>query len=69
MLRETRGQVLSRTSGMRAARKVVTGKTRQIVVLVNPVQVAAACNNSTVERCSIRFRGYGVRCESSGIEK
>ena len=38
--------MLSRTTGMRAARKVVTGKTWQIVVLVNPVQVAAAATTA-----------------------
>ena len=32
--------MFSRTTGMRAARKIVTAKTWQIVVLVNPVQVA-----------------------------
>ena len=58
--------MVSRTSGMRAARKIVTGKTWQIVVLVNPG--SSSRNNSTVERCSIRFRGSKRTIERGFVE-
>ena len=47
--------MLSRTTGIRAARRIVAGKTWQIVVLVH--SGSSSRNNRTVERCSIRFRG------------
>ena len=65
--------MLSRTTGMRAARKVVTGKTWQIVVLVNPVQVAATATTAQialfnqVSRFQKNYRTW-VRGESSGID-
>ena len=56
--------MLSRTTGMRAARKVVTGKTWQIVVLVNPVQVAAA---ATAAQLSAVQSGFAVPKEQSNV--
>ena len=49
--------MLSRTTGMGAASKVVIGKTWQIVVLVNPVQVAAA---ATTAQLSAVQSGFAV---------
>ena len=56
--------MLSRTTGMRAARKIVTGKTWQIVVLVNPVQVAAA---ATAAHLSAVQSGFAVPKEQSNV--
>ena len=47
--------MLSRTTGMRAARKDVTCKTWKIVVLVNPVQVAAAATTAQLRAVQSGF--------------
>ena len=47
--------MLSRATGMRAARKIVLSKTWQIVVLVNPVQEAAAATTAQLNAIQSDF--------------